>query len=90
MIVMEETWFDDPPFSELYKVLPAKVRHPDPDFVIGTYVRTNSECGNFLFKIGIGSRSYDQNFDFSFSFIPLSIVCDTSHVHCDSINTYHI
>ena len=41
------------------------------------------------FKMGIGSRSNDQNFDFSFSFKPLSIVCDTSHVHCDSIKTYH-
>ena len=50
IIVMEETWFDDPPFSELYKVPPAKVRHPDPDFGIGTYVRTNTDSGNFLYE----------------------------------------
>ena len=53
IIAMEETWFDDPPFSELYKVPPAKVRHPDPDFGIGTYVRTNSDSGNFLYEFQI-------------------------------------
>ena len=50
----KETWFDDPPFSELYKVPPAKVRHPDPDFGIGTYVRTNSDSGNFLYEFQNG------------------------------------
>ena len=54
IIAMEETWFDDPPFSELYKVPPAKVRHPDPDFGIGTYVRTNSDSGNFLYEFQNG------------------------------------
>ena len=54
IIAMEETWFDDLPFSELYKVPPAKVRHPDPDFGIGTYVRTNSDSGNFLYEFQNG------------------------------------
>ena len=54
IIAMEETWFDDPPFSELYKVPPAKVRHPDPDFGIGTYVRTNTDSGNFLYEFQNG------------------------------------
>ena len=37
----------------------------------------------------IGSRSNDQNLIYPLFVIHMSIVCDTSHVHCDSIKTYH-
>jgi hypothetical protein len=54
IIVMKETWEEDPPFTDLYKVPPAKVRHPEPDFGIGTFVRVDGLSGAYVYEFQNG------------------------------------
>ena len=53
-IIDLETWPADPPLYERYKVPPRKLRHPEPDYGIGTFERIDQDTGHFLYEFENG------------------------------------